>query len=80
MNSSLRQQIQAACDALYGNPDDEDALLRLRQLLGADPEVLRATWHRMVKAACDELYDNPDDHDTRDRLFMLLAARDTATG
>lgn len=83
MNSSLREQIQSACDDVYRNPDDAVALGTLQRLLGADTTkaggtvgtaVPQETWRRLVKIACDELFDDPENPDVRDRLLLLLAA------
>lgn len=79
VNSTVRQQIQAACDDVHHNPDDAAAVDRLRQLLGAEARSAQANWHRLVKLACDEVYDSPEDQDARDRLLVLLAARGSAT-
>ena len=79
MNSTMRQQIQSACDDVYRNPDDEGAVDRLRGLLGAEAGVSQAIWRRLVKLACDKLYDSPDDQDSRDLLLVLLTARGSAT-
>lgn len=79
VNSTLRQQIQSACDDVHRNPDDAAAIDRLRMLLGADHEVAQANWHQLVKIACDEVYDSPDDQDARGRLLGLLSARGSAT-
>lgn len=81
MNSSLRQQIQSACDDVHRDPDDVAALSRLQQLLTAEASdavnVSQDTWRRLVKIACDDLYDDPEDTDTRDLLLLLLAARES---
>ena len=79
MNPTFRQQIQTACDDVHRNPDDVDAVDRLRRLLGSDSDAAQANWHRLVKLACDEVYDSPDDQDARDRLLVLLTARGSAT-
>lgn len=79
MNSSLRQQIQSACDDVHRDPDDVAALGRLQRLLSTEAadavNVSQDTWRRLVKIACDELYDDPDNTDTRDLLLFLLTAR-----
>ncbi len=80
MESMLRQQIQAACDDVYRNPDDVAASERLQRLLnaattnraGVEPAL---NWHRLVRIACDEVYDAPENAAARDRLLMLLMAR-----
>lgn len=79
VNSALRQQIQAACDAVYRDPDDAGAIERLRGLLGAQAGVSQAIWRRLVKLACDKLYDSPEDQDSRDLLLVLLTVRGSAT-
>jgi hypothetical protein len=79
VNSALRQQIQAACDEVYRDPDDTGAIERLRGLLGAQAGVSQAIWRRLVKLACDKLYDSPEDQDSRDLLLVLLTVRGSAT-
>ncbi len=82
MESMLRQQIQAACDDVYRDPDDAAASERLQRLLRAASTTNRAgvvepalDWHRLVRVACDEVYDAPENAEARDRLLMLLMAR-----
>ncbi len=66
MESMLRQQIQAACDAVHRDPDDGAACDRLQRLLTAATnnraEVEQPLdWHRLIRRACDEVYDAPED-------------------
>ena len=75
MTSTLREQIQSACDDVHRDPDDAAAIDRLRELLGGQPGMSQANWRRLVKLACDELYDSPEDPDCRDRLLALLTTR-----
>jgi len=84
MESMLRQQIQAACDAVYQDPDDMVAVGRLQRLLRAATTDRSGVeqplnWHRLVRAACDAVYDAPEDPDARDRLMVLLLAHRPGT-
>ena len=84
MESMLRQQIQAACDAVHRDPDDGAACDRLQRLLTAATnnraEVEQPLdWHRLIRRACDEVYDAPEDPEARHRLLLLLAARSAGT-
>ena len=84
MESMLRQQIQAACDAVHRDPDDPAASQRLQRLLSAAATDRAETesapdWHRLVRTACDEVYDAPENADARNRLLMLLRARESGS-
>jgi hypothetical protein len=80
MTSSLRLQVQEACDDLFCDPDDAHARSRALEVLGmqngrAPAEVVsRRAWRRLVKIACDELHDDPEDDDARNRLLLLVLA------